>query len=141
MFKRILLLAGMTVLVSIGSAQQANKHILLAVERTNPANAKLMYQSYCAPCHGTDGKGNGPVAGELKTAPTDLTVLTRQNNGKFPDVHIAAVLRFGTNVPAHGSVGMPVWGQLLGTMDPGHSQMTDLRISNLSHYLESIQQK
>lgn len=141
MFKRILLLAGMAVLVSIGSAQQAKKHILLAVERTNPANGKMMYQSYCAPCHGKDGKGNGPVAGELKTAPTDLTVLTRQNNGRFPDVHIAAVLRFGTNVPAHGSAGMPVWGQVLGTMDPGHSQMTDLRIANLSRYLESIQEK
>ena len=42
---------------------------------TSPANGREMYVTYCAACHGVDGKGNGPVASSLKTAPTDLTQL------------------------------------------------------------------
>lgn len=142
MFKSTLSLAVIAILATAtGFAQTSEKKIVLPVDRTNPTDAKLMYESYCAPCHGNDGKGNGPVASELKAAPTDLTVLSRNNNGKFPDVHIASVLRLGAVVPAHGSAQMPVWGRVLGTMDPTHSQMTDLRIANLSHYLESIQEK
>ncbi len=48
-----------------------------------------------AACHERDGKGDGPAASELKTPPTDLTALTRQNGGKFPSDHVASVLRFG----------------------------------------------
>ncbi|MFP5237747.1 MAG: c-type cytochrome [Acidobacteriota bacterium] len=142
MYKRMLFLTAVAVVaLGAGWADQTNKKIVLPVDRTNPTNAKQMYESYCASCHGKDGKGNGPVANELKTAPSDLTLLSRQNNGKFPDVHVAAVLRFGANVPAHGSEEMPVWGKVLGRMDARHSQITELRIANLSHYLESIQEK
>ena len=34
-----------------------------------------LFESYCATCHGRDGKGAGPVAGALKTPPADLTAL------------------------------------------------------------------
>jgi len=36
---------------------------------------------------------------------------------------------------------MPVWGPILGKMDKANSQQKQLRISNLSRYLESIQAK
>ena len=39
---------------------------------------KAEYQSSCAPCHGKDGKGNGPVSTGLKVPPPDLTVLARR---------------------------------------------------------------
>jgi mono/diheme cytochrome c family protein len=32
-----------------------------------------LFQINCALCHGTDGKGNGPVASHLKNKPFDLT--------------------------------------------------------------------
>ena len=41
-------------------------------------NGKQMYVSYCAPCHGVDGKGNGPVAAALKKQPADLAVLSKK---------------------------------------------------------------
>ena len=47
---------------------------------------------YCAPCHGYDGKGSGPVAGTLKTTPPDLTELATRNGGAFPADRIAAFL-------------------------------------------------
>ena len=34
--------------------------------------------------HGIDGQGNGPLSSQLKVPPTDLTVLTKKNNGVFP---------------------------------------------------------
>ena len=74
-----------------------------------------MYVNYCAPCHGVDGKGNGPVAAALKTQPTNLAVLSKNHGGKFPSTHIASVLQFGTAHPAHGSAEMPLWGPALGS--------------------------
>ena len=40
---------------------------------------KSEFQSSCASCHGTDGKGNGPVSGQLKVPPSDLTMLVKNN--------------------------------------------------------------
>lgn len=142
MLKRISILAVITLFgLAIGHANQGTKKIVIPVDKTSPADAKQMYNGYCAPCHGVDGKGTGPVAGELKTAPTDLTVLARSNDGKFPELHVVSVLRFGNEIPAHGTAGMPVWGRVLANMDTVNSDLTDLRIINLTHYLESLQTK
>ena len=42
-------------------------------------------------------------------------------------------------VPAHGSATMPVWGPILGNMNRTNIQDKQLRISNLTRYLETIQ--
>ena len=142
MFKRISILAVITVFgLAIGYADQGKKKIVIPVDKTNPADAKQMYNGYCAPCHGVDGRGTGPVASELKRTPTDLTMLSRRNDGKFPDLHVVSVLRFGEEIPAHGTAGMPVWGRVLANIDAVNSDLTDLRIMNLTHYLESLQKK
>lgn len=142
MFKRISILAVVTVFgMAMSYADQGKKKVVIPVDKTNPTDAKQMYKGYCAPCHGADGKGDGPVAPALKTSPTDLTMLARNNDGKFPELHVAAVLRFGNEIPAHGSAAMPVWGRVLGNMDTVNKNLTDLRIANLTRYLESIQTK
>ncbi|HWE85093.1 MAG TPA: c-type cytochrome [Terracidiphilus sp.] len=140
MFKRLSLIAlAAALILATGYADQSKGKIVIPVNRTNPTNGKLMYDSYCAPCHGVDGRGNGPAASALKTQPTDLTVLAKANHGKYPDSHIAAVLHFGSSIPAHGSAQMPVWGTVLGRMENGQRMQSTLRISNLSRYLESMQ--
>ena len=35
---------------------------MIPVKKTTPTDGKQMYTSYCAPCHGVDGKGHGPAA-------------------------------------------------------------------------------
>ena len=95
----------------------------------------------CAPCHGADGRGNGPAARALKTPPVDLTSLARNNHGTYPDAHVLAVLQFGSEIPAHGSQEMPVWGPILGRMNTANAQDRDLRLANLSHYLKHLQAK
>ena len=142
MLQRLLLTAVAAACVAgMGYAAQTESMIVIPVKKVSPTSGQEMFNNYCAPCHGVDGKGHGPAATALKPAPTDLTVLTKQNHGKFPDSHIVAVLQFGTDVPAHGSAAMPVWGPILGKMDQANSQQKHLRISNLSRYLESIQAK
>jgi mono/diheme cytochrome c family protein len=129
------------VAVSLSFADQAQSKVVIPVNKTAPTNGKQMYTSYCAPCHGTDGRGSGPAAAALKTQPTDLTVLSKNNHGKFPDTHVVAILQFGSEVPAHGSASMPVWGPILGNMNRANIQEKQLRISNLSRYLETIQER
>jgi mono/diheme cytochrome c family protein len=142
MFKRFAFVAvAAGLLMAAGYANETKGKVIVPVERVNPTDGKLMYTGYCAPCHGTDGRGNGPVAGALKAQPTDLTTLAKAHNGKYPDSHVVSVLQFGSTLPSHGSAQMPVWGPLLGKMDNVHTQDTQLRIANLSHYLHSLQVK
>ncbi len=142
MLKRVIVIAAAAgLLLATGYADQSNKKakVVIPVERVNPTDGKLMYSNYCAPCHGADGRGGGPVAGVLTSQPTDLTMLAKAHGGKFPDSHVWAVLQFGADVPAHGNAQMPVWGPVLGMISNVHTQEKNLRMTNLSRYLKSIQ--
>ena len=99
-----------------------------------------MFHCYCAPCHGANDKGNGPAAGSLKNPPANLTQLTKKNSGKFPADHVTTVLRNGVS-GAHGSSDMPVWGPLFSQVSGHDDALVQMRISNLVHYLETIQEK
>ncbi len=122
--------------------QEQNKVIKhTTVKSTSPASGKEMYLSYCAVCHGEDGKGNGPAAGALKAQPTDLTMLSKNNEGKYPSLKVSAAIRGDANVPAHGTKDMPVWGSLFWGMSQGHEGEVQQRIANLTKYIESLQAK
>ncbi len=71
---------------------------------------KLEYLSSCAACHGSDGRGQGPLAGQLKAAPSDLTQLAKKNGGVFPLNAVYEKIDGRQEVKAHGSRNMPVWG-------------------------------
>ena len=124
----------------IGAAQET-KVAKTTVKNTSPTSGKQMYQEYCAVCHGTDGKGNGPAASALKIPPPDLTLLAKNNGGKFPDAHVATVLRSGTTVAAHGSSEMPIWGPLFESMSKQNDAQVAQRIANLTSYLKTLQAK
>ncbi|WP_091685341.1 hypothetical protein [Methylocapsa palsarum] len=69
----------------------------------------IEYKSKCALCHGYDDKGDGPFAKQLKTKPSDLTLLAKNNGGVFPD-DIQEKVDGRKDVDAHGPRDMPVWG-------------------------------
>lgn len=71
---------------------------------------KMEYQSSCAVCHGADGKGKGPFSAVLKATPTDLTVLSKNNNGVFPVNAVYEVIDGRTSISSHGTREMPIWG-------------------------------
>jgi len=119
--------------------QKTIKHVPMTA--TSPSSGQEMYKAYCAVCHGTDGKGNGPAASALKTPPTDLTQLSKNNSGKFPDMKVASTIRGEGNIAAHGTPEMPVWGQLFWGMSHGHEGEVQQRVANLTKYVESLQAK
>src|SRR5688572_11005515 len=45
-----------------------------------------LYVSYCAGCHGSEGKGDGPVGRALNVPPADLTTIARRHGRYRPDL-------------------------------------------------------
>jgi mono/diheme cytochrome c family protein len=99
-----------------------------------------VFAFYCAPCHGADGKGRGPVAAALKTPPADLTGLSRRNGGVFPRREVQAFVTNGRPVSAHGSSDMPVWGPTFRALEPS-DPLVKARLKNVVDYLASLQVK
>lgn len=126
-------------MVSANAQQSAVKIQNVPVKPTQITDGKQMYQNYCASCHGATGIGNGSAAPALKIAPANLSRLTAQNKGVFPGEHVAAVLQFGSANPAHGSMDMPIWGDLFSTMGPDGRDEGKLRIRNITDYLKTLQ--
>ena len=108
---------------------------------TNPTSGRQMYDAYCASCHGQGGKGDGPAAAALKAMPTDLTQLAAKSGGKYPESHVAQVIKGDQAMAAHGSKEMPVWGPVFLTLEQHDPAKAQLRVRNLAKYIGSLQQK
>jgi mono/diheme cytochrome c family protein len=142
MLKRLLLTAiAATLASSMAYANQSTAKVTIPVGKTSPSDSKQMYVSYCASCHGVDGKGQGPVASALRTPPANLTVMSKNNHGKYPDMHVMGVLQFGVSIPSHGTQEMPVWGPIFAKMNQADSLEEQLRLGNLTLYLRTLQTK
>ena len=100
-----------------------------------------LYRAYCASCHGTDGKGTGPMLASLKTKPSDLTLISVRNGGTFPKMRIERFIA-GEELPptGHGSSEMPVWGPIFSRVT-NDVDLGRVRIDNLARYLATIQTK
>jgi mono/diheme cytochrome c family protein len=94
------------------------------------------YMVACAACHGRSGKGDGPVAAELRRAPPDLTLLAKNNGGVFPTAIVEAIIDGRKSLRAHGSYDMPVWGSVFSQLQPDKAQS---RIRNIVEYIRVIQ--
>jgi mono/diheme cytochrome c family protein len=123
------------------SAQTTKEIKKVPLTQTSPASGSEMFRTYCAVCHGVNGKGAGPAADALKKAPADLTRLTAGNHGKYPEDRVANAISGDTQIGAHGSREMPVWGDLFKSLNAGTSDLVRLRIVNLTDYVKSIQAK
>jgi mono/diheme cytochrome c family protein len=105
------------------------------------------YRTHCAQCHGTDGKGDGPVAPALKTPPTDLTMLSKNNGGVFPEQMVTESINGVGKLNAHGSADMPAWGLELRTSTKSGSggyftpEQVKKKIQLIVDYIKTIQQK
>ncbi len=95
------------------------------------------FATFCATCHGTEGKGNGPMASVLKVAPTDLTVLSKNNGGVFPYESVFAMIEGRTTADAHGR-DMPVWGDRYRLENP--APIVRARVLELLTYVKGLQE-
>jgi mono/diheme cytochrome c family protein len=71
---------------------------------------KQEYDSKCAVCHGTTGKGDGPYREFISKIP-DLTVLSKNNKGVFPIDRVYQIIDGRMQIKAHGTRDMPIWGR------------------------------
>ena len=95
------------------------------------------YMNNCAICHGDDGRGAGPKAKQLSAKPSDLTILSKENGGSFPETAVYNIID-GRRVGDYHGQEMPIWGQHFKDID-ADEEVVDERISNLLEYLKSIQ--
>lgn len=118
--------------------------LVLAVacgEDPEPPSGRDMYLTYCASCHGVDGRGDGPVASALVVEPTDLTRL--EARGELDEGEIMRVIDGRREVDGHGTRDMPVWGAVFVTeLDTlRYTEYTTLlRTRALMEYLRTIQE-
>ena len=101
----------------------------------------VTYRSYCANCHGKEGKGDGPVSQYLKVDPTDLTLLAKNNKGEFPAERVHKSIDGREALRTHGSREMPIWGDALQRPGPNPEEKVEKKIEALVGYIESLQKK
>lgn len=83
---------------------------------------KKTYETYCAACHGIDGKADGPSALAMNPKPRNLT--DKEWQGKVVDAHIYKVIKEGG-----ASVG------LSATMAPWGAAISDDEINHIVSYI------
>ena len=114
----------------------------VTIPYTHPDSGAQMFKDYCASCHGVDGRGSGSAVVFLKTPPPDLRTMAQRNNGKYPAAKVVSMLHFGPGSAAHGALDMPTWGPLFRSLESvPRSNVADLRVHNLTGFIESIQEK
>lgn len=140
--ERRLLARGAAVLLASVAALSVG---LRAADPEDDFRGLTEYEIACLPCHGLDGKGDGPKARSLATMPSDLTRIAKSNGGTFPRGTIYDMIDGRGIVPAHGPREMPVWGlRYRATGEPGEDPAeVEARvralIDALVDYLEAIQ--
>jgi mono/diheme cytochrome c family protein len=130
------------ILVLLGAGATALARGQARVDTAAQASAdslagSISFDLYCASCHGRTGEGNGAVARSLRTAPADLTVLSRRNGGTFPRERVTASIDGSGGAAFHGGLDMPVWGPTFRAQEPDDREAVRLR--NVVAFVESIQ--
>jgi mono/diheme cytochrome c family protein len=127
-------------LAAMAYGQAPTKIKQVTASDTNAGSGMEMFHAYCATCHGGTARGDGPAAAALKKAPADLTLLSRKNGGRFPALEIANTIRGDSGMMSHGSREMPVWGDVFKDLRGG-AMMGELRVKNLTDFIQTLQQK
>lgn len=86
--------------------------VAVAAESTSREgfDAAALFKASCAPCHGLAGAGDGPVASVLASEVPRLDDLTRRAEGVYPADYVREVIDGRSEIGAHGTREMPVWG-------------------------------
>lgn len=137
--KALVVIGGLTLIQPTINAEPTEEQLL----------GESIFMNNCATCHGQRGKGNGPMAEQLVKPPSDLTLLSKNNDGSFPEAEVYQLID-GRRVvvtdegrkaeTVHGSQDMPIWGDTFRAIE-GDEGAVDELISNLIEYLECIQVK
>jgi mono/diheme cytochrome c family protein len=110
----------------------------------SPAAGRSIYDDKCAVCHGSDGKGNGPLASDLETLPPDLTKIAARRDGVWPMLEVMSIVD-GYSQRYLPGTEMPIYDEFLEgdlvTFDTGNGMQhqTPAGLLAIAKYLETIQ--
>ena len=128
----------------------ASAFALVATLYMQSANAQVFdeysgeetFDRFCASCHGSGGKGDGPVATGIPITVPDLTSLRQRQGERFPEDTLRKIIDGRDVVIYHGTRYMPVWGYEFW-VEEGADEEAEKRVEtiirNLIDFIESIQ--
>jgi mono/diheme cytochrome c family protein len=109
------------------------------LDASQAARGQLIYQRFCAACHGPAGAGDGQLATGLRSRPTDLTRLAERNGGVFSFDKVSRAIDGRDTVRMHGPSDMPVWGEVFAKTKGTEAPDADEAVARITHYVWSIQ--
>lgn len=114
--------------------------------RANLTAGKELFRQHCSSCHGLDAKGLGSMYDpnsadkSRRVPPADLTVMSQQNAGKFPEDRVKDAIYTKKPIPGHGTPDMPAWGDVFYNQKSNQKRL-EARVRDLTAYIESLQIK
>lgn len=118
---------------------------LVRAEDAEIMEGRQTYERYCASCHGAKADGQGPMRAVLLVQPSDLTLLSVENDGVFPLERVVKRIDGRDPLVSHGSQ-MPVYGDFFDTEGTarlesatGETIDTTRPVVDLVAYLRSLQ--
>ena len=116
--------------------------VLRGAAQTSAYGGANDFNAYCASCHGSSAKGDGPIANSFRKKPADLTKLSSRNNGVYPADMVFKTIDGRTPVSGHGGPDMPTWGDVfVKSSESSNAEAVRQRIDSLVKYLETLQDK
>ena len=101
-----------------------------------------LYQQFCASCHGSGGRGDGPVAGKLGVEVPDLTRLAIRQGGFFDRDRVERIIDGREILAAHARRTMPIWGEAFSKShlgDPNAERAARTLVTRIADYLWQLQ--
>jgi mono/diheme cytochrome c family protein len=129
----------MVLALSLSLAACANRECL---DTSGAASGAALFRINCAGCHGTDARGNGPIAEFINAPVPDLTRISVRNGGEFPTERVFQVIDGQAGNSVHGARHMPVWGYEFFGPEPDDAKAhltASQKVDRLVTYLREIQ--
>lgn len=74
--------------LSMSAANETTSIKRIPAHPTTAVSGPELFREYCAVCHGTEAKGDGPAAVALRVKPANLTLIAQKNGSKFPEIKV-----------------------------------------------------
>lgn len=98
------------------------------------------FRTYCASCHGVDGRGDGPLTDSLRFHPPDLSLIAKRSGGEFPTEKVIRIVDGRNPLKGHGGPDMPIWGDAFKNAETGFDDAkVEERIRSVVDYLRTLQ--